>query len=203
VTHGKRLNSSDFLRPIESRVLSEEWGTLTSHRFELRRRDGTWQEQIREVYVKGSGVGCLLYNPETGCVLLTRQFRLPALIEGQDPYLIEAPAGLLEGAHPEDRMRAELIEETGFEVSGLEHLYDLFMTPGAVNERISLFTGTYHMKDQVSDGGGEEHEGEDIEVLHVPLNEALNMIRTGEICDGKTVLLLQELALRQLKEAGE
>ncbi|GAB4527892.1 MAG: NUDIX domain-containing protein [Roseibium sp.] len=185
------------IEPLDSTILSEEWGRLTRHRFRLRRRDGTWQEQTREVYDRGNGAVCLLFNPETGCVLLTRQFRLPVWVCGRDPLMIEAPAGFLDGAEPAERMRAELIEETGFEVSELEHLYDLHTSPGSVTEYLAFFTGVYSMGDRVSGGGGEAGEGEDIEVLHVPLVTALEMVRQGAIADAKTVILLQELALRQ------
>ena len=190
------MNDTDYLRFLDTETLSDDWGRLTKYRIEYRRRDGLWQEQSREAYDRGNGVTCLLFNPETGCVLLTRQFRLPALLNGKDPFLIETPAGLLEGANPEDRMRAELMEETGYEVSGLEHLFDVHMSPGSVTEYLSFYAGTYQMNDKVSDGGGAEHEGEDIEVMHVPLEDALAMIRSGAICDAKTILLLQDLALR-------
>lgn len=192
------MSTPDYLKVSDSEVLSNSWGTLTRHRIEYRRRDGDWQEQVREVYEKGHGATCLLYDPDRNCVLLTRQFRLPVWAAGRDPMLIEAPAGLLEGAHPEDRMRAELIEETGFEVSDLEHLFDAFSSPGSVTEYVAFFRGTYHLKDKVAEGGGKETEGEDIEVMHVPLDQALEMIRSGEIMDAKTIILLQELALRRL-----
>ena len=192
------MSTPDYLKVSDSEVLSNSWGTLTRHRIEYRRRDGDWQEQVREVYDRGHGATCLLYDPERNCVLLTRQFRLPVWAAGRDPMLIEAPVGLLEGAHPEDRMRAELIEETGFEVSDLEHLFDAFSSPGSVTEYVAFFRGTYHLKDKVAEGGGKETEGEDIEVMHVPLDQALEMIRSGEIMDAKTIILLQELALRRL-----
>ena len=192
------MSDPDFFKVVDSEVLSDSWGTLTRHRIEYRRREGTWREQVREVYDKDHGATCLLYDPERNCVLLTRQFRLPVWAAGRDPLLIETPAGLLEGAHPEERMRAELIEETGFQVSKLEYLFDAFMSPGSVTEYVAFFTGTYHLNDKVAAGGGKESEGEDIEVLHVPLDEALGMIRSGEIADAKTIILLQELALRRL-----
>lgn len=192
------MSTPEYLKVSDSEVLSNSWGTLTRHRIEYRRRDGDWQEQVREVYDRGHGATCLLYDPERNCVLLTRQFRLPVWAAGRNPMLIEAPAGLLEGAHPEDRMRAELIEETGFEVSDLEHLFDAFSSPGSVTEYVAFFRGTYHLKDKVAEGGGKETEGEDIEVMHVPLDQALEMIRSGEIMDAKTIILLQELALRRL-----
>jgi len=191
------MKDTNFLEVVDSTVLSDNWGTLTRHEFRYRRRDGTWQDQTREVYDRGHGAACLLYDPETQCVLLTRQFRLPVWFSGRDPFVIEVPAGLLEGARPEERMRSELIEETGFKVSKLDHLLDALMSPGSVTEYLSLFIGTYHMNDKVSEGGGEPSEGEDIEVMHVPLKQAREMIRSGEIADAKTILLLQELALRQ------
>ena len=184
---------------LASEVLSEDWGRLTKYTYELVRRDGSRQTMTREAYDRGNGATCLLYNPATGCVLLTRQFRLPVWLNERDPDLIETPAGLLEGAHPEERMREELIEETGFEVSGLEHLYDVFMSPGSVTEYLAFFAGTYSIRDQVSDGGGKHEEGEDIAVMHVPLDEALAMIDSGEICDAKTIILLQRLALEKLR----
>ena len=196
------MNEPDYLKIVGSDVLSDDWGTLTRYRIRYRRKDGEWQEQSREVYDRGNGVTCLLHDPVTNCILLTRQFRLPVWLNNRNPMLIEAPAGLLEGARPEDRMREELIEETGFEISRLEHLFDLQMSPGSVSEHLSFFTGTYHLKDKVSDGGGKESEGEDIEVLHIPLPEALRMIRSGEIYDAKTVVLLQELALRLTEQSG-
>ncbi len=190
------MNEADYIKILDKTTLADDWGKLTKYRYSFRRLDGSWQEQVREAYDRGNGATCLLHNPETGCVLLTRQFRLPVFLNGRQPFLIEAPAGLLEGAHPEERMRSELVEETGFEVSELEHLYDLDMSPGSVTEFLAFFIGTYRSSDKVADGGGEEHEGEDIEVLHVPLETAMAMIRSGEICDAKTIILLQELALR-------
>jgi nudix-type nucleoside diphosphatase (YffH/AdpP family) len=194
------MDDTDYLKVIETDILSQNWGTLTKYRINYRRKDGDWQEQVREVYDRGNGAVCLLHNPETDCVLLTRQFRLPVWLTGHDPFLIEAPAGLLEGAHPEERIREELVEETGFQVSERKHLYDVHMSPGSVTEYLAFYSGTYHMKDQISEGGGKDDEGEDIEVLHIPLKKALGMIRSGEIRDSKTIILLQELALRKLTD---
>lgn len=188
---------SRYFRPVSQVVLSDSWAVLTKHEFDYKRGSGDWQRQVREVYDRGHGAACLLLNPQTGTVLLTRQFRLPVYGPDHDGFLIEAPAGLLEGATPADRMRAELEEETGFRVSELEHLFDAFMSPGSVTEYLACFLGTYSAKDQVSDGGGHIDEGEDIEVLHIPLDQALEMIGNGEIRDAKTIMLLQHLALRQ------
>lgn len=191
------MKEADFLKISDEETLSDDWGKLTKYTFQYHRRDGSWQNQVREVYDRGHAVACLLSDPSTGCVLLTKQFRLPVWVSGEDPFLIEAPAGLLEGAQPEERMRAELVEETGFEISKLEHLFDAVMSPGSVTERMSFFTGNYALSDKTGEGGGKECEGEDIEVLHLPLEEAMKMIRSGAITDAKTIILLQELALRK------
>ena len=145
-------------------------------------------------------MACLLHDPETDRVLLTRQFRLPAFLNDGAEAMIEAPAGMLDGAAPAERMRAELEEETGYEVATLRPLFDVYSSPGAMTESLALFEGTYSESDRVSEGGGKKDEGEDIEVMHVPLSEALAMIDDGRIRDAKTIVLLQRLAIRRLEE---
>ncbi len=189
------MSDPQSIRALESTLLSDHWGTLTKHTFELKRRDGSWQRQTREVYDRGNGAACLLHNPEQDTVLLIEQFRMPAYLNDHPEQMIEAPAGILEGMEPAERMRAELQEETGFEVSKLTKVFDAFMSPGSVSERIICFVGEYFMSDQVSDGGGHPDEGEDITVLHIPFDQAMEMMRTGEIADAKTIMLLQHLAL--------
>jgi len=190
------MNGKGLLEIIKSEVLSKNWGTLTRYTIDLRRRDGSRQTQTREVYDRGNGVVCLLYNEDTGCILLTRQFRLPVWLADGSEAFVEAPAGLLEGARPEERMRAELMEETGYELSELVHLYDLQSSPGSMTEALSYFRGTYRETQKTGEGGGNLEEGEDIEVIHIPLADALQMVRDGGIRDAKTVILIQELALR-------
>jgi nudix-type nucleoside diphosphatase (YffH/AdpP family) len=185
----------DYFKQISKTVLADRWCRLYEYVFELKRRDGTWQKMSREVYARGPVVTCLLHNPKTDNVLLIRQFRLPCALNGRDPMIIETPAGMLDGIDPADRMRAELEEEAGFRVTKLEQIYDLMMSPGCLSEGLVFFTGTYDESNRVSDGGGLHHEGEDIEVLEIPFDEAYAMIKTGEICDAKTVLLLQHHAL--------
>ncbi|SDX93184.1 nudix-type nucleoside diphosphatase, YffH/AdpP family [Ruegeria halocynthiae] len=189
-----------MFRPISSEVLSDNWGILTKYEFELRRRNGEWQRQTRETYDRGNGATCLLFNPETICVLLTRQFRLPVFLNGGIEALIEAPAGLLEGSDADGRMRAELLEETGFQTSTLTHLFDVYMSPGSVTEYLSFFKGVYSASDKVANGGGKSDEGEDIEVLEVPLSEAMKMIESGDIRDAKTIILLQHLMIEILQK---
>ncbi len=188
-----------MFRPISSVVLSDNWGILTKHEFELRLRNGEWQHQTRETYDRGNGATCLLYNPETTCVLLTRQFRLPVFLNGGATSLIEAPAGLLEGENATGRMHSELLEETGFQARSLTHLFDVYMSPGSVTEYLSFFKCTYSASDRIGKGGGEIDEGEDIEVLEVPLSDAMQMIGNGEIRDAKTIILLQQLMIEILQ----
>ncbi|KRD72266.1 NUDIX domain-containing protein [Ensifer sp. Root278] len=187
-------------RPIAERVLADDWGRLTKYEFELRLRDGGWQRQTRETYDRGNGATCMLYNPGSGRVLLTRQFRLPVFLNGGLESLIETPAGLLDGAEPATRMRAELIEETGYDVSELTHLFDIYMSPGSVTEYLAFFYGEYTEKHRVGTGGGAPDEGEDIDVLEISLSDAIQMIDRGEIRDAKTIILLQHLTIRLFQE---
>ncbi|MGY4495041.1 NUDIX domain-containing protein [Pseudomonas sp. TE3610] len=177
-------------------LLSDNWYLLNKYTFDLRRRDGSWQTQTREVYDRGNGATILLYNLAKRTVVLIRQFRLPTFLNGTDGYLIETAAGLLDNASPEERIRLEVEEETGYRVKAIEKIYEAFMSPGAVTERIHFFIGEYEEQDRISDGGGLEGEGEDIEVLELGFDEALAMVSNGQINDGKTIMLLQYLELR-------
>ena len=181
-------------------LLSDNWYVLKKYTFDLRRRDGSWQSQTREIYDRGNGATILLYNRERRTVLLIRQFRMPTFVNGYHGYLIESAAGLLDNASPEERIRLEAEEETGYRVGHVEKIYSAFMSPGSVTERIHFFIGEYQPGDRVSDGGGLEDEGEDIEVLELGFEEALAMVDSAEIVDGKTIMLLQYLELRMLKE---
>jgi GDP-mannose pyrophosphatase NudK len=187
---------SDLVRPIKTTTLSEAWGLLQRHEFELRRRNGEWQHQFRETYDRGDGAAVLLVDPVDKSVILTRQFRYPAFYRGEMPMLLEVCAGKLDGDDPEGCARKEAVEETGYSVGRLEKAYDCFMSPGSVTERLTLFVGT--IEGRPSQGGGLEDEGEDIEVIRVPFAAALKMIETGEIADAKTILLLQYVALKGL-----
>ncbi|MCF5327636.1 GDP-mannose pyrophosphatase, partial [Pseudomonas lurida] len=140
------------------------------------------------------------YNRAQRTVLLIRQFRMPTFVNDYHGYLIEAAAGLLDNASPEERIRLEAEEETGYRVGHVEKIFAAFMSPGSVTERIHFFMGEYQPGDRVSAGGGLEEEGEDIEVLELGFDEALAMVQNGEIADGKTIMLLQHLELRMLKE---
>lgn len=172
-------------------LLSDNWYKLHRYTFDLRRRDGRVDTLTREVYDRGNGAVVLLYHRERGTVILTRQFRIPAFVNREPTgMLIEAPAGLLDGDHPEAAIKREIEEETGFRIDHVRPILEVFMSPGSVTERVHLFFAEYTDADRVSEGGGAEHEGEDIEVFEVPLDEALKMVERKEIIDGKTVMLL-------------
>jgi nudix-type nucleoside diphosphatase (YffH/AdpP family) len=198
------LRSGPFMPPTPIRItaeqtLSDNWYVLKKYSFEQQRRDGSWQSQDREVYDRGNGATILLYNLERRTVVLTRQFRMPAFVNGHSGYLIEAAAGLLDNASPEERIRLEAEEETGYVVRSVKKIFDAFMSPGSVTERIHFFIGEYQSHDRVSGGGGLEEEGEDIEVLELSFETAIAMVESGEIADGKTIMLLQYLELRLMR----
>lgn len=183
-------------------VLSDDWYVLRKTTFSFQRADGSWQQQSRETYDRGNGATILLYDRHRRTVILTRQFRYPAFVNGHDNLLIEAPAGLLDNAEPETRIRAETEEETGFRVREVRQVFEAFMSPGSVTERLHFFVGAYEPADRASQGGGNRDEGEDIAILEVGIDEALAMIDTGAIRDGKTIMLLQYAALNLLPSSG-
>jgi nudix-type nucleoside diphosphatase (YffH/AdpP family) len=187
----------DIVRPIKTTTLSDTWGLLQRHEFELKRRNGQWQKQVRETYDRGDGAAVLLCDLTDQTVILTRQFRYPAYYRGETPYVIEVCAGKLDGDLPEACARKEAVEETGYRVGRMEQAFDCFMSPGSVTERLHLFVGIVEGNTQTS-GGGLEDEGEDIEVIRLPFAAALKMAETGEIADAKTILLLQYAALKGL-----
>lgn len=180
---------------IEDRVLSDNWYHLNKVTFDYTSRKGKTARLSREVYDRGNGATILLHDPERDVVVLVRQFRMPAFKNGSNGFLIEAPAGLLDGDHPEEAIRREAIEETGYQVRDVRFLFKSYMSPGAVTEVLHFFAATIDTSDRVADGGGLDEEHEDIEILEIPLTDALAMIETGEICDGKTIMLLQWAAL--------
>lgn len=184
------------IRIIESETLSDNWYILKKFTFDKRRRDGEWQRQSREVYDRGNGATILLYNCDKKTIILTRQFRFPVFINGHEGDLIEAAAGLLDNMDPESRIKAEAEEETGFTVSRVEKIFEAYMSPGSVTEKLYFYLAEYHPLDQTSKGGGIKSEGEDIDVLEVTLDEALRGIETGQIVDGKTIMLIYHVALK-------
>ena len=190
---------SERVRVQSVEVLSEDWYVLKKTTFDFRRRDGSVQRLSRETYDRGNGATLLLFNAARGTVVLTRQFRFPAYVNGlADGMLLEACAGLLDGRDPSDCIRREAEEETGFVVRSPRKVLEAYMSPGSVTEKLHFFVAPYEERDRVSAGGGEAAEGEDIEVLELPFETALRMVEAGEIQDAKTVLLLQHAALKGL-----
>ena len=184
------------VRILDSKTLSDDWYTLKKYTFDVRRRNGEWQRQNREAYDRGNGATILLYNRDKRTVILTRQFRFPVYINGHDGYLIETAAGLLDNMTPEQRIKAEAEEETGYQIDRVEKVFDAFMSPGSVTEKLYFYIAEYRPGDRKGQGGGIEAEGEDIEVLEWPVDQALQAIDDGLIVDGKTIMLLYHVALK-------
>ena len=186
------LSGNPRVRIREVEVLSDDWYVLRKTTFDYERRDGSLSRERRENYDRGDGATVLLYDEQAGRVLLTRQFRLPAYVNGHpDGMLIEAPAGLLEDEGAEESIRREAEEETGVRVGAVERIFEVYMSPGSVTERVAFFAAPYTSRQRVSEGGGLAGDGEDIEVLELGLDEALAMVARGEIVDAKTIMLLQ------------
>ncbi len=160
--------------------------------FDYQTKNGTWQNQIRESYDRGDGACILLYNSAKKTVILTKQFRMPSYLnENEDGMMIEVCAGLLDKDDPLTCIKKEAEEETGYKINSPKKVFELYSTPGAVTEKIYYFIAEYADEMKISEGGGLEEETEEIEVLEVAFNKALKMILTGEICDAKTIILLQ------------
>lgn len=192
----KTANDRIRIRKVE--VLSDDWYVLKKTTYDIKRRNGSWQTVSRETYDRGNGATILLYSKEKGSVVLTRQFRFPCFVNGHDGMLIETCAGLLDERDPESAIKSETEEETGYRISNVRKVWEVFMSPGSVTERVHFYVGEYSDAEKVSEGGGHAQEGEDIEVLEIKLPEALTMIESGAIMDGKTIMLLQYAALNRL-----
>ncbi|WP_110958618.1 NUDIX domain-containing protein [Acidovorax sp. ST3] len=187
---------TEHVKLLDVQVLSDNWYVLRNVTCSLRRRDGHWQTMSREAYDRGNGAALLLFDPRRSTVVLTRQFRLPAFLNGcVDGLLIETCAGLLDGDDPETCIRREAEEETGYRVRQPRKVFEAYMSPGSVTEKLHLFVAEYEPGDRIRSGGGLEGEGEDIEVIEMPLADALAGIANGTIQDGKTIMLLQHVAL--------
>jgi nudix-type nucleoside diphosphatase (YffH/AdpP family) len=187
------MTVSDRIRVQNVRVLSDNHYTLKTATFEWRRGNGEWQIQHRETYDRGNGATLLPYNlasaPWCWC------FRYPAYVNGCDDLLIEAAAGLLDTESPEVRIRSEAEEETGYRLGDIRKIFEAYMSPGSVTEKLHFFVAEYEPKMKIGSGGGLKDEGEDIEVLELPIDQALAMIGDGRIADAKTIMLLQYAAL--------
>lgn len=183
----------------ETKVLSDNWYTLNKVTYDYQNKNGIWETHSREAYDRGNGATILLYNKEKGTVILTRQFRLPTYVNGNESgMLIEACAGLLDKDNAEDCIKKETEEETGYKVSKVRKIFESYMSPGSVTEILYFFVAEYNQDMKVSDGGGLAEEQENIEVLELDFNEAFEMIGTGAIQDGKTIMLLQHAKIHGL-----
>lgn len=190
---------SNKIRNIQKTLLSDNWYTLNKFSFEYQNNNGEWATQHREAYDRGNGATILLYNKAKGTVILTRQFRLPTYINGNtDGLMIETCAGLLDQDNPEACIKREAEEETGYKIDTVNKLFEAYMSPGSVTEIIHFFAAEYTDSMKVSEGGGLEHEQENIDVLELDFAQAYAMIAGGEIKDGKTIMLLQYAKLHNL-----
>ena len=187
------MQDDDPIRILKQETLSSDHFELKRVSFIQRRRDGSEREEIREVYANAGGAAVLLYNRDKRTVLLTRQFRIGARLAGHEGFMIEVPAGMLDDTDPEERVRAELCEETGFRGHGLRKVITFFSNPTSLTETVHCFLGEYGERDRKGEGGGKEEEGEDIEVLEMDVEEAFRQVKEGGIVDAKTVILLQFL----------
>ena len=189
----------DNIKILDTKVLSDNWYVLRKITYEYSKKDGTKLTQSREAYDWGNGATILLYNKEQKTVILTKQFRLPTFINGNETgMLIEACAGLLDKDNAEDCIRRETEEETGYKITEVRKIFEAYMSPGSVTEILYFFIAEYAKEMKVTEGGGLEHEEENIEVLELDISEAMNMIDNGAIKDGKTIMLLQYIKLNAI-----
>jgi len=184
---------------LKTELLSDNWYILKKLTYEYLKKDGKHQQQTREVYDRGNGATILLYNTTHKTVILTKQFRLPTFVNGnEDGMLIEACAGLLDKDNPEDCIKRETEEETGYKIKDIRKIYEVYMSPGSVTEKLYFFIAEYSSEMKINEGGGVDGEEENIEVLELPIDEAMRMLDNGEIKDAKTIMLLQHIKLKKI-----
>jgi GDP-mannose pyrophosphatase NudK len=189
---------SERARILKKEILSDNWYILRKITYEYQHKNGEWLTQIREAYDRGNGATILLYNKQNNTIILTRQFRLPTFINGNESgMLIEACAGLLDQDNPEDCIRRETEEETGYKITDVKKIYEAYMSPGSVTEILYFFIAEYSKDMKESEGGGVD-EDEDIDVLELKFSEAWSRMEKGEIKDAKTIMLLQYAKLNSL-----
>ncbi len=188
-----------IIRILEKKLLSDNWYKLWRYTYEFQDKNGLWQSHQREAYDRGNGATILLYCPERSTVILTRQFRLPTYVNGNpDGMMLETCAGLLDQDNPEDAIRRETEEETGYSIQEVQKVFEVYMSPGSVTEILYFFVAAYSSSHKVNDGGGIEQEQENIEVVEMPFKEALEKMKSGEIRDAKTIMLLQYAQIHHL-----
>jgi len=189
----------DKVKILNTEILSDNWYVLRKITYEYLKKDGTKQIQTREAYDRGNGATILLYSKAQKTVILTKQFRLPTFVNGNESgMLIEACAGLLDNDNPEDCIKRETEEETGYRIFDIKKIFEAYMSPGSVTEILYFFIAEYSKEMKIADGGGIAHEEENIEVLEINIDKSMQMIDTGEIKDGKTIMLLQYIKLHNI-----
>ncbi len=189
----------DNIHILDTKVLSDNWYVLKKITYEYTKKDGTKLTQSREAYDRGNGATILLYNIHQKTVILTRQFRLPTFLNGNETgMLIEACAGLLDKENAEECIKRETEEETGYKISDVKKVFEAYMSPGSVTEILHFFIAEYSKEMKVNDGGGAENEEENIEVLEFSIADAMKMVGSGEIKDAKTIMLLQYIKLNNI-----
>lgn len=187
------------IKITQKELLSDNWYILSKVTYELEKHDGTTETQTREVYDRGNGATILLYNRQSQTVILTRQLRIPTYLNGNETgMMIEACAGLLDTENAEDCIKRETEEETGYQISHVQKIFEVYMSPGSVTEILYFFVAEYSTEMKVNEGGGLDEEQENIEVLELGFKQALDMVKTGEIKDAKTVMLLQYAQVNKL-----
>ena len=186
------------IKNITTKILSDNWYVLRKITFDFQQKNGTWLTQSREAYDRGDGAVILLYNNESKTVILTRQFRMPTYLNNNpDGMLLEACAGLLDADNPKDCIRKETQEETGYQINEVEKIFEVYMSPGSVTEILHFFVAKYSKEQKLNEGGGVKDE-EEIEVLELDFKDSLKMIKSGEIKDAKTIMLLQYAQINNL-----
>lgn len=189
------------IKNITKEVLSDNWYTLNKYTYDYQKDDGSWETQEREAYDRGNGAAILLYNKKKGTVVLTKQFRMPTYVNGnEDGMMVEVCAGLLDGLNPEECIKKEVEEETGYQIDKVRKVFESYMSPGSVTEILHFFVGEYEARMKVNEGGGAADETENIEVLEMPFSTAMSMISSGEIKDSKSIMLLQYAKIHGLLE---
>ncbi|WP_299554990.1 NUDIX domain-containing protein [Seonamhaeicola sp.] len=189
------------VKNIEKTLLSDNYYILNKVHFDYLMKDGRWVNQMREVYDRGDGAGILLYNKEKKTVILTRQFRMPTFLNGnEDGFIVEIAAGMLDKDNPEACIIRETEEETGYRLKEVKKVYEGYSSPGVMTEKMHFFIGEYTDAMKVNDGGGLDNEHEDIEVLEIPFDKAVDMLNNGDIVDTRTIVLLQYAIIHKLIE---
>ncbi|KAB1155562.1 GDP-mannose pyrophosphatase NudK [Flavobacterium luteum] len=187
------------IKITKNEILSDNWYTLRKITYEYQKKEGDWETHYREAYDRGNGATILLYNKPNQTVILTRQLRIPTYLNGNETgMMIEACAGLLDTDNAEDCIKRETEEETGYQINEVCKIFEVYMSPGSVTEIIHFFVGEYSKEMKVNEGGGLDEEQENIEVLEMPFEKAMQMVANGEIKDAKTIMLLQYAKINTL-----